>query len=378
MKRLSIFFVVVMIITVFLTACWDQRLLRDHSLVLTIGYDKGENDNLKNTVSFPKNSNAAGGGQQNQSDTTSTTLSVIGTTVKDTERKMDMRIPEKFDRSIARVILFGESLASEGIFSTLDSVYRDLRGPLNAKVAIFDGEAEDALSIKSDQAPMVSAIYAELLESAGKAGITKNETVQIACPIMLSEGKDLVLPYVSLNKAKDEAVVNGTALFFHDKMTGTLGIKESTMFLILSDQMVRDIALNLKVDDGNEDPNKDFVNIIIQKNKRKVHFETDNEDVQANINLSLLVEIDEYASDQLSDEAKVKALSKKIEDKLNQLAKETVEKMQEANSDALGLGERVKAFHHDTWKKIDWIKEYPDIKIDVDFDVEIIRHGIIN
>src|SRR5699024_8735592 len=169
----------------------------------------------------------------------SNSLSSLGHTAKDAEKKMDKRIAQKFDRSKARVIVFGKELAEEGIFSTLDSIYRDLRGPLDANIAVYDGEAEEALNINSEQAPMVSDIYVELLKSADTAGITKNKSDQIACPAILSTGKDIVLSYVGLDENTNEASIKGVALFFHDKMTGTLNVHEKRMYLELSDTLTK-------------------------------------------------------------------------------------------------------------------------------------------
>src|SRR5690625_459334 len=378
-RRIHISWIAILIIMILLTACWDQRLLRDHSLILTIGYDKAENNGIVKTITFPKNtSGGGGGGGQTELEKESEVISVTGDTVKDTDKHMDQKIPEKFDRSKARVIFFGEELATEGIYSTLDSVYRDLRGPLNAKIAIFAGKAKDALSFHPKQALLTSDIYANLLESAEQAGITKNENVQIACPIILVEGKDVVFPYVSVNQEETEAIVEGVALFHDDQMTGTLNIKETSMFLILSDQISKYTALNLKVQDDQEDYNKNFVNIAIRKNTRKINLNVNKDEIRADLQITLEVEIDEYALDHLSDEDRVKKLSNDIESELKKLSEETLAKMQEANNDSLGLGEKLKAYHHATWEKVDWTKEYPDIPIEADFNVEIIRHGITN
>src|SRR5699024_4874494 len=190
---------------------------------------------------YPSHTN---GSDQAEDQKNSKVLTTEGNTVKDAEKKMDQQIPERFDRSNARAILFGKELAEEGIFSSLDSVYRDLRGPLNAKVAIFDGEAKEALSVNTDESLLTGDLYAELLDSAEKAGITWNKNVQTACSILLADGKDLVLPYLSINENK-EVRVEGLALFHEDQMTGTLDTKETTMFLILSDQVTKNSALNL-------------------------------------------------------------------------------------------------------------------------------------
>ncbi|MBO0996071.1 Ger(x)C family spore germination protein [Bacillus sp. SD088] len=368
-------FIWTVILATILAGCWDQRLLKDHSLVLAIGYDRENDENLIKTVTFPTNSSDMT--QQNKHSDESIVLSMTGDTVKDAEKKMDQSIPEKFDRSKAKVILMGEQLAFQGIFSTLDSIYRDLRGPLNAKTAIFDGKAKDALSVKTDESMLVSDVYSELLDSAAEQGITKNENVQTACPIILSEGKDLVLPYVGLKDDK-EVRVKGVALFHGDQLTGHLNIKETSMFLILSNHNPNGLTLNLKVRNDQKKHEKNFVNIAIRDIKRRIKMNTKNGHIGAMVNVKLKVEIDEYPLDHLKKEKKVKALSNNIETQLNKLAKKTLSKMKEANNDSLGLGEKVKAYHHSTWEKIDWDKEYPEVPIETTFHVEIIRHGIIN
>lgn len=376
--RFRFSWIVILSITILLTACWDHRLLRDHSLVLSIGYDRGENEGIIKTVTIPQQIGGENNTQQNISENGSTVISMLGNTVKDAEKNMDKVIPEKFDRSKTRVILFGEELARQGIFSTLDSVYRDLRGPLNAKVAIYSGIAQEALSTKSEQPMLTSDIYAQLLNSAEQAGITKTHNVQTACPILLAQGKDLVLPLLSQKEGKTEVNVAGLALFHEDQMTGTLNTKETSMFLILSDQITENTSLNLKITEDKEDHNKNFVNIALRHNKRKLSLHVAEDKIQAVLDVTLKIEIDEFASDHLYDEHKVKALSKEIEGQLTDLADETLAKMQEAKNDSLGIGEKLRAFHHDTWKKIDWKKEYPDMPIKTTFNVDIIKRGIIN
>ncbi|RST71251.1 Ger(x)C family spore germination protein [Siminovitchia acidinfaciens] len=363
--------------SIILCGCWDQRLLKDHTLVLTVGYDQTDDEKILNTVSYPVNK--AGIQQNGVSNESSKVISSQGETVRDAEVHMDKIIPEKFDMSKAKVILFGEELAAHGVFPVLDSTYRDLRGPLNAKVAIVDGKAKDALNFKEEDSILISQFFAELLRSAERGGITKNENVQAICPIILSEGKDVVLPYIGLSDQKEEAVkVEGLALFNDDKFTGRLGLQESGMLLILQDNRTKALSLNLNVNDHEKNNEKKFVNVVVRKIKRKIKINTNNNQIRAKIKINLKLDIDEYASNKLSSEKEVKVLSKKVEKALNELAKETLNKMQEANSDALGLGERVKAYHHPVWKKIDWNKAYPEIPIETTFNVEIVQHGIIN
>lgn len=377
-KRICVLLIGILLFSSLLTGCWDQRLLRDRSLILSIGYDRGEKKELVKTITSPDQTSEGTSGNDDISSIKSNVVSLSGNTAKDIDKHMDQVIPEKFDHSKARVLLFGEEIAKEGIFSTLDSMYRDLRGPLNAQVAIFAGEASEALSIHSEQPLLKSEIFTQLLVSAEEAGITKNESVQTACPILLADGKDLVLPYLSYDEEKGEERMEGIALFHKDKMTGTLGSKETSMFLVLADQITKNISFNMSNDEDNEDPNKNFVNIEIHHNKRKLDVQVSGKDIRATIDVNLRVSIDEYASDQLEKKQVKKKLEKIIAKKLHTLSEQTVTKMQEANNDSLGIGEKLRAFHPETFEKIDWIEEYPNIPIDTSFEVDIIEHGIMN
>src|SRR5699024_5291797 len=132
--------------------------------------------------------------------------------------------PEKFDRSKAKVILIGKKLAEADIFPTLDSVYRDLSAPLYASVAIVDGTAKDALNIEEPYSLLTSDFYSELLLTASDAGIIKNENIQEICPIILSEGKDISIPFMEIMDDGKKAKIKGGSLFNDGKFTSSLSL----------------------------------------------------------------------------------------------------------------------------------------------------------
>ena len=51
--RLHIFWTAMMIVFLFLAGCWDQRLLRDHGLILSVGYDRADKGDLNTTITYP-------------------------------------------------------------------------------------------------------------------------------------------------------------------------------------------------------------------------------------------------------------------------------------------------------------------------------------
>lgn len=364
------------IISVFLTSCWDQRLLKEHNLILGIGYDITDEQKIVKTVTFPRE--IIGDPQQIAASTESEVISTIGDTVKDAENKIDQFISGKFDRSKSEVLLIGKKLAENGVFTTLDSLYRDLRGPLNASVAIIDGSAEDALNVEETYNQLTSAFYFDLLDSAHSKGLITYENVQSICPVILTPGEDIVLPYIKFQNNKKEIKLDGLALFSGDLMTGTLNLDESTMLLLLANKAPKRTKINLKVTNDKQKHDKNFVDFSIQQTKSKINIHTDNDEVKVELNLKSNVEVDEYAIDHLDDERHMDTLVEEINEKLAKQARKTIKKIQKANNDSLKIGQKIKAYHHKTWEKIDWEEIYPDIPIDVNFDIEIIRHGIIN
>lgn len=59
-------------------------------------------------------------------------------------------------------------------------------------------------------------------------------------------------------------------------------------------------------------------------------------------------------------------------------AEELMQRIQKANCDFLGIGRELNAYHHNLWTKLDWEKEYPQIKIEPHVQVEIVNTGILN
>lgn len=358
-----------------LTGCWDERLLKDHILILSVGYDLDDEERLMKTVTFP---NQTKSGAQSGEPAKTETITVKGDTVKDAEIITEQYAPETFDRSKAKVLLIGEDLAKSGMFPTLDSVYRDLRAPLSAKLAIVEGEAKDALEISQKYSLLTSEFYANLIETSDRAGLIKSEDLQSVCPVILGGGRDIALPSIEVDKSASSAKLNGLSLFSGDKLTGALDLKQSIMFLLLTDQTTKRTKINLQVTENKKEETKNYVDFSVRKMNRNINIDTNNNKMKAHIDMHLQIEIDEYASDHLYSKKKAKKLKKQMIEQLTRLAEETIKEMQEANSDTLGIGERIKAYHPKTWEKIEWDEVYPKIEMKPSFTIKIIRHGILN
>ncbi|HHT7228407.1 TPA: Ger(x)C family spore germination C-terminal domain-containing protein [Bacillus cereus] len=189
--------------------------------------------------------------------------SAIGDTSRNAKAHADQKIADRFDDSKNRLFLFGKDLAQQGIYSTLDVIYRDAKGPSNAKIAIVMGRAKDALSLRIKETSLSSEYYPKLLHSAEEVGLIQNQTVQSVCSIIFAEGKDVMVPYLNLLKSEKRAYLTGLAMFHHDKFVGRLGIKESRVFLLLNGRKSKHQSLTLRVSNEETIKDKNFINIEI-------------------------------------------------------------------------------------------------------------------
>ncbi|SFC76615.1 hypothetical protein SAMN05443252_10649 [Bacillus sp. OV322] len=61
---------------------------------------------------------------------------------------MDRIVVQAYNASKVKVFLYGAALAKENIYNSMDVIYRDPKGSLNALVAVINGRALDALNLK--------------------------------------------------------------------------------------------------------------------------------------------------------------------------------------------------------------------------------------
>lgn len=363
----------ILLIIVLITGCWDQKLLKDIGIVSVIGVDVNEKKDVILTVALPVSTK----GQNTQAE--SVIISANGVSTKNARERLANKVSETFDPSKSRVFLFGDQLSkNQGIFSVMDSYYRDSSGPIDANVAIVKGLAKDALSIYPAEKPLRSEYYHGLLNSSVESGLIKNENIQTTFSKMSTDGRDVLIPYLTLLKEEQRAKIIGLAMFDREMQTGELSPKESRMFLILNGNPSKKSTLTLKVHKNEKTKSSNYININVLHLKRKVNISEKAGQIQAEIVLNLKLGVKEYPKDHLNNRSRVQQLNKATQKELTKLSERVVTKMQKANCDGLAIGLRVKAFHNQTWKKLNWDKEYPQLPIKVVIHTEIIEHGVID
>ncbi|MDF2681141.1 MAG: hypothetical protein K0R47_2331, partial [Brevibacillus sp.] len=113
---------------VFLSGCWDERILKDRNLIICIGRDLVEEGKIQTSYALltpaikqagsssssqQSGSGIAGGKQKN-------VISAVGDSINETALMMDRKTSETVDDSKNQVVLIGEELARKDLYTTLD------------------------------------------------------------------------------------------------------------------------------------------------------------------------------------------------------------------------------------------------------------------
>lgn len=359
-----------------ITGCWDQNLMKDATLIQTITFDQTDEGEFSLGFSIPNiYRNSMDSGQETEA-INSENLSTVANTPREGRMKLNTEIPGNLDSSKNKLVLFGEQFAKGDIYPSLDVIWRDPRSSLSAKLAVVKGKAFDTLSIQPRVESNISQNILYLIRSTETNTIIPDESIQTLASEILDPGEDIVLPLLKIGRNGTTIDVAGVALFNDRKLSGTLSQEESTLFLLLNNKQSK-YARFTKYVNGNKELNmNNFISLNVDHIKRKLNVSVnDRGEVLVNLNLHLKVIVEEYPIGNVPN--KVDQLNNKLSNTFTNNAEEVIKKLQEANCDAFGIGRRLIAFHHDTWKEKNKTNYFKDVKFKSKVDVEIIQHGIV-
>lgn len=356
-----------------LSGCWDERQFKNVKLVLTMGFDKGENGGILETVSIPTAQRSSEGLGKEKVQIVSSEAA----TPYEARSKINSKISNSFDPSKVKMLIIGEELAKENIYGILDEFYRNPNNNLNAYAALAKGKAQDIISYQDESIDRISDHISGIINGAVTATHAPGENIQLICAELFEPGEDFVLPLLTLEN--DGVVFSGLGLFHDTYYTGEdLSPEEGTILMLLEGIKGRVARITKKISEEHEIELMNYITVSVMKLNRDLKIKTKGDQISVLLDLSLKVRIIEYPFDHLTQKGKKQELAKKLSDALTKDAEQVIKKIQEANSDVLSIGRKVHAYHPDIYKKLDWNEAYPEITITPKVEVDIFQHGVIN
>lgn len=359
--------VILLVLPIMLTGCWDQRLLVNRTLVNGVSFDVTEDGKIAAAVRA-LNIQSKGGGLFEIQDEL---VEAKRPTPVGLGLDLDSKIPGELDASKAHVVIIGEDLAKKGIHPLIEFFYRNRESYLSSKIVIGKGTGKEILSVEKEKSPIAFAIL-QLLEGAEADTVIPEKSTFTVWNNILDPGKDMVLTYLERVES-DKVAVAGVALFNGDKYTGkTISKDKSGILLSLMNQLSKNNRMALILGSKSEGRSISFATRDLRRNL-EVQVKKD-EKITCKIDVKMDIEIISYPQD-FNNEINVKKLNQDLSDEFTKKAKEITNTLVKANCDAFGIGRRISSSHPELWQKINWDQEYKNVHIEPVVKVNIIKTG---
>jgi len=351
-----------------LAGCGEQRVLEKLGFIQIVGYDKGPNGQLRVSFYLPKFGPEFG-------MTKGEYLSTIARSSKEGKTKVGRQTNWDIVSGQLRNVLISDSLAREGVWPHLDTLFRDPTISPRVKISIVEGEVADILGKNYEQHPGVSTYLDHLLETEiNEEAIPRVSLFEFERDF-LDDGIDAVMPIIK--DAGQHLEVIGLAVFRVDKYVGKIDSDDIPIFSMLyGDNKKLDIYQAM--DDDRQGPSHVMLGSVKSSRKVKVkRLPSGQFELELRIRAQGLVT--EYRGDLLmTNEDQRKQLERAISEKLAERAEQLISLLQEKKSESLGFGKYVRnSMSYRAWKQLDWREEFSEAKIDCRVQFTIQNFGKI-
>ncbi|NGY87944.1 hypothetical protein F6Y05_33345 [Bacillus megaterium] len=172
MRHRSLILLLLCVLLVFLSGCWDREELQQLSIVSGMAIDKGSNK-VKNryrvTVQIINPSQVAGGQQGGKVQASPvTTFTETGSTLAETLRKISTKSPGELFFPHLQILVISEKVANQGIEDLFDMIERDSQFRVLFPVLIARGHitAKETLEVTTSLEAIPSAKIGNALKSS--------------------------------------------------------------------------------------------------------------------------------------------------------------------------------------------------------------------
>lgn len=360
-----------LILLLLLIGCSDQKIIEDMGFVRTITHDAIEGVDPKEKIKIAFSVPLA-----------QVKDKLVFTTEARTSKQARVLFSRQNDRTIVsgqlRQVLFGKELARHGIWDYVDAMLRDPSIGRRVYIAMVDGDAEEILSKTFKQDPSTGEYLHDLLERAVVLTDIPRSNLHTFNRDYYDHFADPVVPILKIDK--NYLVLKGLAFFRDDRYITEIDQKKNMIFSSLSDNLhTGELSINISEQEGGQEE-AIILGYIESKRKVKVNVRDENtngEHIYVDIKIKMMGSLLDYTGElNLSIPKNQKQLEKTIEEQLKKEANAIIKHTQEHKVDPIGIGQYVRNnLPFKRVKDLDWHEVYPNIHINVDYDVKIKEYG---
>lgn len=357
----------ILLLSLGLTGCWNYAEVDDMAVVAGVAIDKTEDGKLLLTAELVNT-----GGATDKAQAGYKMVSLSGDTMFEIVRNMISMTGKKLFWSHAKVIIFSEEAAREGLVKVIDWYSRDTE--TRSDVYIFiSGEksAREVLNLNSTTESILSFELAQMMRDEKYISSAPAVEIWDFVDKLESSGIHATAPIIHVHKANGEKNerVEGTAVFMKDRMVGKLSGDETKTMLFIKNELHGGV---LAVDDKRGNP---AYSLEIVSNQTKLKPRMVDGRLQIDIHTVTKTGLDEVMIPDgfLMDES-IPDIEQRAAERLQEDILALIHKVQQQyDTDIFGFGESLYENHPKLWAEVKgrWPEVFADIEVSVSSKVTI-------
>lgn len=380
MKKITVC-VLLTLMLLLLSGCWNNRNITDLSIVTAIGIDKAADGNIELTLQMIAPLNQSGSQLASGSSASSSSALIVsteGSTVFDAVRNVIPKVSKKAYFSQVRLMVISEDIAKEGLDNIWGLFERDHEMEKTFRVIVVKNDTAKSILEVSSSASQLSGV--EIADTIDNEAFGKNIKIQgFKVTEFLSKPLTGLMTGVIDPQGADkltEMKVEGGAVFKNAKLAGFLDNDETRGYLFASNQ----IKSTILVIANPREPGK-LVSIEVIGSKSKLTANLENGKPKLGMKIKAFGNMgDEQGSSDLTNLDDVKILESESAELISENIKEMLKKSQKTyDIDLLDYNDILYKHQYYDFKKImqNWNELYADADITVNVEFTIKKSGLI-
>ncbi|MGK5511213.1 Ger(x)C family spore germination protein [Brevibacillus formosus] len=393
MPKRVVMLLLVIVISLFVSGCWNRRELNELGIVIATAIDIGQNNQWVTSfqVVIPQSVSAQAGNGTAQAPVT--VFSTEGKTLQDAFYNASNETPRSLFLAHNRVIVISEEVAKKGVRQIADFYLRHDESRETMDILLTKEKARKLLEVLTP----IERIPGNAIDKVLKVGETNlsilrrvklhefissltNSTLGAVLPQVEITGDQKVQTSLdSLKETKVGAVIklSGTGVFRRDRLAGWLNREESMGLAWISNRINNSvISFSCKADD-----NKPLSSFLVEKSSTKLTPNVTKGKLEMLVAIKAEGTLKETGCElNLKNPKTIEKLEEQIEAQIKKQVETTVVTAKKLKIDMLGFGDAFHKKYPDVWKEVskNWERTFTEVGLSVEVKTEIRRTGMID
>lgn len=390
-KRWFVKGIVLCMLPLMLTGCWDSTEVNNRSLILEFAIDKNTDyvyDETKlldeqgiYTISYTIPDFGKLSGTESLARDVEAHITVQAPSIPSSIDDLETRSKNSVSFSHVKAIFLGEDLLKDPVLfkRTMDAISRDMLIARNVPILAVNGKASTTKFIENSEQPILGLYIMDYFNNKERASsFFEKQLIGTYIKEMDATGVS-TMPVFHVEKFEDQKEtgqidISGGAVI-HDYELVDYLTKEEVRSQLLVEGQVKNSPVNIQYKDS-------LVTYNIKQETSKVRFNETPDGLECLIEIKVNGSISEYLSTngiKLTQEGVIDEIKGLLAEEIIAQVKIGIDKSKEINMDFLGIGQEFYRHHPKLWRKYqpEWLEHvYKDMPISIGVNVDIQSTGL--